>query len=148
MKNRWLAARALQFIMMAGCSTQAHIAATRSTEIALGNARNLAWVDCSGPAECERLWHRTELYVAQLSATPIRHVDDTRMETAVPHTLGTVYVRATPAALRRFESKACAAECIAPTAIPVGCTKRAPNRFVQLKRICARSSARHRKETM
>jgi hypothetical protein len=95
MKNWRLAALALQIIMMAGCNTQARIAATRSTEIALGNARNVARVDCSRPAECERLWHRTELYLAQRSAAPIRHADDTSIETAVPHTFGTIYVWAT-----------------------------------------------------
>lgn len=95
MENRRLAALALLLITVAGCSTEAGVAARRDTEIALERARELARVQCTAPADCDRLWDRTRLYVAQRSATPIRHADDTMIETAEPHTFGEVYVWAT-----------------------------------------------------
>ncbi|WP_232221348.1 hypothetical protein [Burkholderia sp. WSM2232] len=85
----------LLIVLMAACSTQGRSAACQDTEIALANARELAHVDCSAAADCERLWCRTRLYVAQRSATPIRRSDDTAIETAEPHTFGTLYVWAT-----------------------------------------------------
>ncbi|WP_454825688.1 hypothetical protein [Paraburkholderia xenovorans] len=96
MKNGRLAAFALLMIILAGCSTEeSRMAARRDTEVALETAREQAHVDCSSPAACELLWSRTRLYVAQRSATPIRRADDTAIETAEPHTFGTVYVWAT-----------------------------------------------------
>lgn len=95
MKDRRLAAVVLLTIILAGCSTEAHIAARRDTEIALEEARELARVDCADRAICERLWRRTELYVAQRSVTPIRYADDARIETAEPHTFGAIYIWAT-----------------------------------------------------
>lgn len=96
MKNLRMAAVALLTIIVAGCSsTQARVAAHRDTEIALQQARELAHVDCSAVADCERLWTRTTLYVRQRSVTPIRHADDTTIETAEPHEFGAVYLWAT-----------------------------------------------------
>lgn len=97
MGNRLRAAVALLTIVLAGCNTEARVDARRATEIALEEARELAHVDCSALADCDRLWNRTKLYVAQRSATRIRHADDSRIETAEPHTFGTVYVWATRA---------------------------------------------------
>lgn len=95
MEQPRMAALALLTIIVAGCSTEARLAAHRDTEIALQRARELARVDCSSHADCERLWSRTRLYVAQRSVTPIRHADDTTIETAEPHMFGAVYVWAT-----------------------------------------------------
>jgi hypothetical protein len=95
MKYGRLAAFALPIIILAGCSTEASVAAHRDTEIALETAREQAHVDCSSSAECERIWSRTRLYVAQRSVTPIRRADDTAIETAEPHMFGAVYVWAT-----------------------------------------------------
>lgn len=96
MKNGRLAAFALLLIILTGCGTEeSRIAARRDTEIALETAREQAHVDCASSADCERLWTRTRLYVAQRSATPIRRADDAAIETAEPHTFGTVYVWAT-----------------------------------------------------
>ncbi|ASV99043.1 hypothetical protein CJU94_13310 [Paraburkholderia aromaticivorans] len=95
MKNGRLAAFALLMIILAGCNTEARVAARRDTEIALETAREQAHVDCSSSADCERLWRLTRLYVVQRSVTPIRRADDTAIETAEPHTFGAVYVWAT-----------------------------------------------------
>ncbi|MFM0725942.1 hypothetical protein PQQ53_19960 [Paraburkholderia strydomiana] len=95
MKNSGMAAVALLTIIVAGCSTEARIASHRDTEIALEKARDLAYVDCSARVDCGQLWKRTRLYVAQRSVTPIRHADDTTIETAEPHQFGAVYVWAT-----------------------------------------------------
>ncbi|CAH2796572.1 MAG: FIG00462646: hypothetical protein [uncultured Paraburkholderia sp.] len=92
MKTRRAAGLALLMMAMAGCSTEGRYTANRATEIALEHARESARVDCTAPADCERLWKRTELYVAQRSSTPIRHSDETRIETAEPHTFGALYV--------------------------------------------------------
>ena len=82
-------------LVVAGCSSPARVAAHRDTEIALEKARELAYVDCSARADCDRLWSRTKVYVAKRSVTPIRHADDTTIETAEPHMFGAVYVWAT-----------------------------------------------------
>jgi hypothetical protein len=95
MENRRIAAVALLTISVAGCNTEARVAAHRETEIALEKAREVAYVDCSTPIDCDRLWTRTRLYVAQRSVTPIRRADDTAIETAEPHEFGAVYVWAT-----------------------------------------------------
>jgi hypothetical protein len=90
-----MAAVALLTIIVAGCSTEAKLAAHRDTEIALEKARELANVDCSARDDCDQLWSRTRLYVAKRSVTPIRRADDTTIETAEPHMFGAVYVWAT-----------------------------------------------------
>ena len=95
MKNVRMIVPGLLMALLAACSTQGRIAACRDTEIALANARDLARVACSTAADCDRLWRRTGLYVAQRSATPIRRSDDTAIETAEPHTFGALYVWAT-----------------------------------------------------
>jgi hypothetical protein len=92
MENLRMAAVALLTIIVAGCSTEARIAAHRDTEIALEKARELAYVDCSARADCDQLWKRTRLYVVLRSVTPIRHADDTTIETTEPHEFGAVYV--------------------------------------------------------
>jgi hypothetical protein len=95
MNKVWVPVTGLLIIMLVGCSTQGFTAAYRDTEIALGNARESARVDCPTQADCERLWRRTEIYVTQHSATPVRRSDDSKIETAEPHTFGAVYVWAT-----------------------------------------------------
>jgi hypothetical protein len=95
MKKVWMPVTAPLIIMLVGCSMQGSSAAYRDIEIALGNARESARVDCPTQADCERLWRRTEEYVTQRSATPIRRSDDSKIETAEPHMFGAVYVWAT-----------------------------------------------------
>lgn len=95
MKKVWVPVTGLLIIMLVGCGTQGSTAAYRDIEIALGNARESARVDCPTQADCERLWQRTGIYVTQRSATPIRRSDDSKIETAEPHTFGVVYVWAT-----------------------------------------------------
>ncbi|MFM0472153.1 hypothetical protein [Paraburkholderia strydomiana] len=95
MKEVWVPVRGLLIIVLGGCSTQGSTAAYRDIEIALENARQSARVDCPTQADCERLWQRTEIYVTQRSATPVRRSDDSKIETAEPHTFGAVYVWAT-----------------------------------------------------
>ncbi|MDR6207972.1 hypothetical protein [Paraburkholderia graminis] len=95
MKKVWASVTGLLVITLVGCSTQGSTAAYRDIEIALGNARESARVDCPTQADCERFWQRTEIYVTQRSATPIRRSDDSKIETAEPHTFGAVYVWAT-----------------------------------------------------
>jgi len=80
---------------LAGCTTEAHVAAFRDTEVQLEAVRAGAWVNCSARVDCDRLWGLTKTYVAQHSATPIRRADETAIETAEPHTYGAVYVWAT-----------------------------------------------------
>lgn len=77
---------------LAACSTQACIDAFRHTEIQLEEARSNASIECSTSADCDRLWSLTKRYVARNSVTRIRRADDTAIETAMPHTFGTVYV--------------------------------------------------------
>ncbi len=95
MKTRRLTAFTALLMLLCGCSTQARVEARRNTEISLEQARVLARVDCTTRVDCDELWQRTSLYVAQRSVTSIRHSDDTTIETAVPHTFGMVYVWAT-----------------------------------------------------
>jgi hypothetical protein len=80
---------------LAACSTDARVAARRDTELQLQQARTQASVNCSGSADCDRMWSLTKKYVAQRSVTPIRRADDTVIETAEPHMFGAVYVWAT-----------------------------------------------------
>ncbi|MFM0124151.1 MULTISPECIES: hypothetical protein [unclassified Paraburkholderia] len=93
MENRLILA--LLIAGLAACTTEARVAALRDTEIQLDEARAHASVECSTRADCDRLWTLTRTYVALRSVTPIRHADETVIETAEPHMFGAVYVWAT-----------------------------------------------------
>src|SRR6266702_8180019 len=93
MKN-WLFL-VLAVAVLAGCGSEARVAARRNTELELEQARDDASVDCSARVDCDRFWSLTKTYVAQHSITPIRRADETEIETAEPHMFGVLYLWAT-----------------------------------------------------
>ncbi|QCP49898.1 hypothetical protein FAZ95_12360 [Trinickia violacea] len=80
--------------VLAGCATQAQLDAFRQSEIALQEARQQAFVECSTEPQCSRVWMLARHYVEARSATGIRRADDSVIEAAAPHTFGVAYFRA------------------------------------------------------
>jgi hypothetical protein len=70
------------------CATSADLAAFRASEVQLEDARVQALVNCTSREVCDQIWNRARLYVETHSRTPIRRMDDTSIETSMPHAAG------------------------------------------------------------
>lgn len=82
-------------LTLGACATDASRSAFRRSEADLQAAREQAEVECADSQACAQAWGRARQFVQRHSATPIEHLDDSTIETRVPHEFGVAYFWAT-----------------------------------------------------